>query len=293
MKLNKSLSMLAVGSALTLLASCGGGGGGGGGGGPSYGYYNSPSITASTFVSNLNSVDGVGYYSEVELYADETIRSATAGEDDWFVIWDDKYNEYKAVSLQYIRSIAYYDYYSNNYYETASEFRSIESDDILAGNLNGDFWGDDYEVADVVGTDAFGGLIFEGRNSGFLYEDEAGTFDVSLMTAEVENKKSIERAAKISYLYELPIETSLSLVSLGKKVEQKLGSNGGEITAEDQLALTKDLEHLTGVTLSEVVEAGSNSQGKEELLDKISSKIGTSAANLEQRLLPDLFGIEL
>ncbi len=292
MKLNKSISMIAVGSMLTLIASCGGGGGGGGGG-PSYGLYSSPNITASTFVSNLNSVDGIGYYSEVELYADETVRSATPGEEDWFVIWDDKYNEYKAVSLQYIRSIAYYDYYSNNYYETASEFRSIESDDILSGNLNGDFWGDDYEVADVVGTDAFGGLIFEGRNSGFLYEDEAGTFDVSLMTAEVENKKAIERAAKISYLYELPIETSLSLVSLGKKVEQKLGSNGGEITAEDQLALTKDLEHLTGVTLSEVVEAGTSSQGKVELLDKISSKIGTSAANLEQRLLPDLFGIEL
>ncbi len=292
MKLNKSLSMLAMGSMLTVLASCGGGGGGGGGS-SSYGLYSSPNITATTFVNNLNSVDGVGVYSEIELYADETVRSATPGEEDWFVIWDDKYNEYKAVSLQYIRSIAYYDYYSNNYYETAGEFRSIERDDILSGNLNGDFWGDDYEVVDVVGTDAFGGLIFEGRRSNMLYEDEAGTFDVSLMTAEVENKKAIERAAKISYLYELPIETSLSLVSLGKKVEQKLGSNGGEITAADQLALTNDLEHLTGVTLQEVVAAGTSSQGKEEILEKISSKIGTSAANLEQRLLPDLFGVDL
>ena len=277
---------------MTLLASCGGGGGGGGGG-SSYGLYSSPSISASTFVNRLNSVDGIGFNSEIELYADETLRTATAGEDEWFVIWDDKFSEYKAVSLQYVRSIAYYDYYSNNYYETASEFRSIESDDILSGNFNGDFWGDDYEVADVVGTDAFGGLIFEGRNSGFLYEDETGTFDVSLMTAEVENKKDIERAAKISYLYELPIETSLSLVSLGKKVEQKLGSNGGEITTEDQVALTKDLERLTGVSLQEVVQAGASSAAKEDLLNKISAKIGTSSANLEQRLLPDLFGVEL
>lgn len=293
MSLQKSLSMLGVAGLLTLLASCGGGGGGGGGGGSTYGLYSSPNITATTFVSNLNSVDGISFNSEIELYADETLRSATAGEDDWFVIWDDKYGEYKAVSLQYVRSIAYYDYYSNNYYETAAEFRSIESDDILSGNFDGDFWGDDYEVADVVGTDAFGGLIFEGRNSGFLYEDETGTFDVSLMTAEVENKKSIERAAKISYLYELPIETSLSLVSLGKKVEQKLGSQGGEITAQDQAALTKDLERLTGVSLQEVVAAGASNAQKEALLEKISAKIGTSSANLEQRLLPDLFGIEL
>lgn len=292
MNLQKSLSMLSVAAMLSVLASCGGGGGGGGGG-SSYGLYSSPSITATSFVNNLNSVDGISFNSEIELYADETLRSATPGEDDWFVIWDDKYGEYKAVSLQYVRSIAYYDYYSNNYYETASEFRSIETDDILSGSLDGDFWGDDYEVVDVVGTDAFGGLIFEGRNSNFLYEDETGTFDVSLMTAEVENKKSIERAAKISYLYELPIETSLSLVSLGKKVEQKLGSQGGEITAQDQAALTKDLERLTGVTLQEVVEAGSSATQKEALLEKISSKIGTSSANLEQRLLPDLFGIEL
>lgn len=285
----KKFSALAL---VATLASCGGGGGGGGGGGSTYGSYSSPSITANAFVNALNDADAAatGNLSYVELYEDETLRSATAGEDQWFVIYDNKYNEHKAVSLQYIRTIVYYDYYSNNR-ATADEFRSIERNDILAGNTNGDFWGDDYEVVDqfFVGGEA----VYEGRRSGLMYEDETNSFDVSLMAGELEQRKFIEKAAKVSFAYNVGIETSLALVSLGQKVEKKLGSNGGEITAADQAALVGDLEHLTGVSLADALAASMDNSKKQELLDKVAAKIGTSSENLEQRLLPELFGLEL
>ena len=118
MKALLKLSLLAL---LTTLASCSGGGGGGstgggvyyppttgggstgggstGGGSTStYGAYQSANILASEFVSSLNSVDST-YSSRVELYTNETLRSQTAGQDDWFVIYDAKFSEYKAVSL--------------------------------------------------------------------------------------------------------------------------------------------------------------------------------------------------
>lgn len=254
-----------------------------------YGAYHSPSVSVNQFVNALNSIEGYGANnSYVELYTDETIRSTYAGEEDWFVIWDDKYNEYKAVSLQYIRSIVYYDYYSNNT-ALAREFRAIENSDIFNGDINGDYWGDDYEVVDY----DWWTNTFIGRNSGFQYEDEAATTDVSLLTAELEQKEFIKKAANISFAFNVSIETSLSLVTLGQKAEQMLKQTGGELTAQDQAALATDLERLTGVTLSEVAAAANDAGAKEDLLGKIADKIGTSAANLENKILPELFAVEL
>ncbi len=280
--------------ALTMLASCSGGGGGGGTsgggtGGSTYGTYQSSSVTVSEFVSALNRIEGYGANaSEVELYTDETIRSSYVGEDDWFVIWDDKYNEYKAVSLQYIRAIVYYDYYANST-ALAEEFRDIETDDILAGDINGDYWGDDYEVVD---WDSWTGT-FVGRRSGFDYEDGAASTDVSLATAEVEQREFFQKAAKISYAFNVGIETSLSLVSLGQKAEQMLQRSSGELTAADQAAFANDLQHLAGVTLADVVAASTDEAAQSDLVNKVATKIGTSAANLETRILPELFGVEL
>ena len=113
----KTLLKVSLLSALLALASCGGGGGGNTGGGTTstYGAYTSPNILASEFVSALNAKDGT-YSSKVELYTNETVRSSQAGQEQWFVIWDAKYSEYKAVSLQYVRSIVYYDWKNQNLY---------------------------------------------------------------------------------------------------------------------------------------------------------------------------------
>lgn len=296
LKLSALLSMLA-------LASCGGGGGGGGGGtypgsgsgtgtgsGTStstYGAYTSPNILASEFVSALNNVDGT-YSSAVQLYSNETLRSQQAGQEQWFVIWDAKYSEYKAVSLNYVRTIVYYDYYSNNR-AVASEFRSIERGDILAGRVNGDTYGNDYEVVDY----NVGSGYYEGRNSGYLYEDEAGTTDVSLMAREQEKKKFYEKAAKVSFAYNVSLETSMSMVTLGSKIEKMLSRGGGELTVEDQSALLSDLKTLTGVSLQEIAEAAQNQKSKQEVLAKIADKIGTTSQNLEQKFLPEVFGVTL
>lgn len=267
-----------------MLASCSGGGGS-----STYGSYYSPTASVSQFVAALNNIEGYNAdQSYVELYTDETIRSTYAGEDSWFVIYDDKYNEYKAVSLEYIRSIVYYDYYSNST-ALAREFRSIERDDINYGDVNGDFWGDDYEVVDL----DFWTNTFIGRNSGFQYEDEAATTDVSLMTAELEQKEFIKKAANLSFAFNVGIETSMSLVTLGQKAEQLIKKTGGELTADDQAALTSDLQRLTGVSLADVMAAANDQAAQDDLVGKIADKIGTSAANLENKILPELFGLQL
>jgi hypothetical protein len=290
----KKLAMTSLTLAALTFASCSGGGGGGGGGGTgtggsTYGQYSSPTITANRFITALNDVDGLPAddLSELILTIDETERSQLAGQDDWFVIYDSKYDEYKAVSLQYVRSIVYYDYYSNDF-SAADEFRNIETDDILDGYINGDYLGDDYEVV-TLGTDGF----FYGEESGYAYEDESETTDVNLMAADSEKMKFFKQASNVSYTYSVSLETAMSLVTLGSKVESMLKKSDSELTAEDQAALMGDIENLTGVTLEEVVQAGFDNKKKEEVLEKISSKVGTTAQHLEGELLPELFGVQI
>lgn len=297
-KLNFVLPLL-----LLTLASCGGGGSSSSSGGYSsgsggsssssggststYGSYTSANILASDFVSALNNVDGT-YSSAVELYTNETLRSQQAGQEKWFVIWDAKFSEYKAVSLNYVRTIVYYDYYSNNR-AVASEFRSIERGDVLAGSFNGDIYGNDYEVVDYHNTTGY----YEGRNSGYLYEDETGTTDVSLLAKEQERMKFYAKASKVSFVYNVSLETSMSMVTLGSKIEKMLGQRNGELTADDQLALLSDLKSLTGVSVQEIQAAAVDSKAKSDVLAKIADKIGTSSQNLEQKFLPEVFGIVL
>ena len=286
MKMNiKTLLKVTMLSALLALASCGGGGGGGST--SSYGPKTSPSVLASEFVAALNTNDGT-YSSAVQLYSNQTLRSAQPGQEQWFVIWDAKYSEYKAVSLNYVRTIVYYDYYSNNS-AVASEFRSIERSDILSGRFNGDTYGNDYEVVDYHTSTGY----YEGRNSGYLYEDEAGSSDVSLLAREQEKMKFFEKAAKVSFAYNVSIETSMSMVTLGSKIEKMLSHGNGELTANDQTALLGDLKTLTGVSLEEIQATAGDSKAKADVLAKVAAKIGTSAQNLEQKFLPEVFGITL
>lgn len=284
----KSLLKVSLLLSLLALASCGGGGGGGGGAGTStYGAYTSPDILASEFVAALNNADGT-YSSAVQLYTNETYRSAVPGQEQWFVIWDAKYGEYKAVSLNYVRSIVYYDYYSNNR-AVASEFRSIERGDILSGRYNGDTYGNDYEVVDYNYSTGY----YNGRNSGYMYEDETETTDVSLLAKEQERMKFYEKAAKVSFAYNVSIETSMSMVTLGSKIEKMISHGNGELTADDQAALLTDLKTLTGVSVTEIQAAANDSKAKADVLAKIAEKIGTSSQNLEQKFLPEVFGIKI
>lgn len=282
----KTLLKVSLLSALLTMASCGSGGGGGGGG-SSYGAKTSPNILASEFVASLNNVDGT-YSTSVQLYTNETLRSQHIGQEKWFVIWDAKYSEYKAVSLNYVRTIVYYDYYSNNN-AVASEFRSIERSDVLSGRYNGDTYGNDYEVVDYQSATGY----YQGRNSGYLYEDEAGATDVSLLASEQEKMKFYEKAAKVSFVYNVSLETSMSMVTLGSKIEKMLSHGNGELTADDQAALLGDLKVLTGVSVEEIQAAANDSKIKADVLAKVAEKIGTSAQNLEQKFLPEVFGIVL
>jgi hypothetical protein len=305
MKLKKrAKSYLESGLVLTMLATallttaCGGGGGGGGGGtgggggGSSYGSYSSPYVTAQGFITALNDVDWASFPNDNFLLKDidETVRSAWDAED-WFVYYDAEHSEYVAASLQYLRTIAYYDYYSSNY-NLADEFRDIQDDDAFFGGLIGDGAGNDYEIVDYDYT-LFGEDYYLGFDSGYLYEDEDQTTDVSLMVAEEEDRAFYQKAASVSLTYGVDIKTSLSLVTLGTKVEKMLDRTNSELTLEDQAALLSDLESVTGASLTEFAAAAEDQQKKDELVAKVAAKIGTSAENLENRLLPELFNIEL
>ncbi len=240
--------------------------------------FSSPDVTADAFVDSLNYIDG-NLDSYIELY--DTHRDVDEGLDNWFVIWDDFYGENKAVSLQYIRSIQYWDYVRNTD-SLADEFRAIESDDIAAGELDGDFFGDDYEVVDYFEDED----VFVGRNSGWEYEDEDQTGDVNLMAAKIAQKKFFSMASAVSFEFKVNISTAMGLVTLGDKMESM--KSNGDLSVEDQLALSADLQKLTGITLADL-----ESKSKDQIFAKAAKSLGTSAVNLEQKLLPEVFGIEL
>jgi hypothetical protein len=284
-----------IASFAVLLTACSGGSSGGsysGGGGSSstYGPHSSSYASASGFVDALNDVDNAAFPYDNYIVKDQydTIRN----DEDFFVIGDEEYQENVGVSLQYLRSIVYYSYYSSNY-NLADEFRDVQADDEYFTGLIGDGYGNDYEIVDYYGSDSYGDPVYVGYDSGLFYEDEQQTYDVSLMSGEAEGRAFYEKAAKVSLAYSVGIETSLALVTLGDKVEKMLDKTNGEITLQDQMALVSDLEHMTGVSLQDVNEAAKNPKAKSDLVQRVADKIGTTSSNLEQRILPDVFGLEL
>lgn len=250
--------------------------------GPNAGYYTSPFVSADEFVDSLNYIDGA--YSEVMLYEDETYRGAPDGSDDYFVIWDDAFGEYKSFSLNFLRTLEYYDY-TRNTDALASEFRVFEDNDILTGRPYGD--GFNYEVVDYDPfTDSYWGV-----ESGAEYEDEIESTNVNLIAAKKEQKKFIKQASAISAEYKLNIQKSMSLVSLGYKVKQM--KNKGDLSIQDLSVLSKDIEKMTGVAVADFVASVDDAAAKEKMLQQAADKLKTSSTNLEQKLLPELFGINL
>jgi hypothetical protein len=264
-------------------------GGGGGGGTSTYEPKTSPTVSANGFITALNNVDGATFPFDSYMVKDQydTVRS----NETWFVIYDAEYNQNVAVSLQYLRSIVYYAYYSNNN-NLASEFRDIQSDDQFFNGFIGDFSGNDYEVVTYDYTDVWGEDYYRGTRSGLLYEDEGSSFDVSMMAGEKEEIAFYQKAANVSFAYSLGIEASMSLVTLGQKVEKTLGQSSGEITVDDQMAIMSELNSIAGVTLDDINKAASDTQAKAELIEDIADRIGTTSSNLEQRILPDLLGLD-
>ncbi len=281
-----TLKKALLASTTLALVACNGGGTSSGGsntggnnGGAVLQNLTSPGATVDAFVDSINYIDGASSY--VELYEDEAYRSYEADQEEWFVIWDDKFGEYKAVSLQYVRAIVYVDYVKNTD-SLAAEFRAIESDDIAYGDINGDYYGDDYEVVDYDSyTDSFWG-----RNSGFEYEDEAETTDVNLMAAEAEQLKFFKKASAVSYEFSVSLSKAMSIVTLGSKMESMKSS--GDLSSEDMSVIATDLQKLTGVSAADLV-----SLDKEQIVEKAAAELGSTTAAIEQKLLPGLFGISL
>lgn len=289
---NTLLSLALAGTA--ILSGCNGGGGGGGS--TTYGYYNSPYITVSGFVNALNTHDANYFDSYLVLDTYQTDRTYQPGEDDWFVIWDEEYGRYMAVSLQYVRSITYYSYYSSNF-QTADEFRNIQYDDVVINGYSGDrygyFGGENYEF---VSQDPYSGY-YVGDESGMLYENEVETTDVALMASDEEMRELAKKMSYVSYTYQVSMPMALSIVSLGQKAEGMLkrGASNQELTDEDQAVLFKDLEHLTGKSIEDMLVGSTTEEGRERIFNEIASHnegTGMTAEKLENKILPELFGME-
>lgn len=253
--------------------------------GSTYGTYSSPYILASEFASSLNAVDGT-VSTQVVLGTGQTLRSAIPGQEQWFVIWDAKWGEYKAVSLQYVRSIIYWDYFSNNN-AVASQFRSYERSDINSGYTLGDPNGRDYES---VVYNAFSGY-YTGLRTGYLYDDAEESTDVNLQNFVKDQGKFLLQAAKLSYAYKLDISTSMSLVSLGNRVGTMLTrSNEGQLTNDDSKALMDGFKNLTGV--SELTSL-MNPAVKKAAIATAASKLHTDAKTAEDVILNGIFKVSL
>lgn len=248
------------------------------------------SRSVNRFVRSLNYSDSglfTSYDSEVVLYTNETERSLISGEGDWFVIYDDRRDRYMAVRIGYLRGLEGYGY-EDYIGELGDSFRSNEGFNRLFGNTNGDSGGDNYEAVDL-GLDG----LFYGRESGYTYEDEDFVTDVNLLVANSEELSFYKKVAFISYTHSVAPRTASRLLTLGKKLEALNLGETSEISSEDSNVLLKDLESLAGVSKAELLELMSNSRNKQDILNKVSTHIGTTSQNLEDHLLPELFGINL
>ena len=277
MDIKKLMASALLLSTLASFTGCSGGGGGS----STYGAYMSPSASVTAFVNALNSVDGTYLnQSAVMLYENETLRSLVPGEEQWFVIWDEKFGEYKSVSLQYVRSIVYYDYYSNSS-ALAQEFRDIETTDILNGDLNGDFFGDNYEVVDGIG---FG--IYQGHNSEILYNNNKETEDIILEMKNTEQGKIFKQAALYSSAFKMPLSSAMSLISIEKQA--KTAVKKGEMTNDDLNSLSKSFEKFTGKSMNDFAAAMVDAGSKATLIKDVAKKIGMDEQKLEERIVPEI-----
>lgn len=248
------------------------------------------SRSVNRFVRSLNYSDSglfTSYDSEVVLYTNETERSLISGEGDWFVIYDDRRDRYMAVRIGYLRGLEGYGY-EDYIGELGDSFRSNEGFNRLFGNTNGDSGGDNYEAVDL-GLDG----LFYGRESGYTYEDEDFVTDVNLLVANSEERDFYKKVAFISYTHSVAPRTASRLLTLGKKLEALNLGESSEMSLEDSNVLLKDLETLAGVSKTELLELMSNSRKKQDILNKVSTHIGTTSQNLEDHILPELFGINL
>lgn len=252
--------------------------------------------------------DRIGGSSELMKNWSDTERTK-AGNGTWFVIWDGNDKTYKAVSLSYIRDMEIQA--RRNLYGTDAGMRYDEPNGHGGYTNNGTYSETEYETDvaretgrifndnndvdvsnwEVVTYDPNSG-IFTGTSTGYKYEDENETRDVSLMVAEKESLEKFERAASLSSHFQMNVETSLALVTLAEFSQASMRRSSGS-TAADQEAFNSALSSLAGVTATDVMKAVVSAEAKKDMVEKIAKKIGTSSANLENRILPGLFGIEL
>ena len=215
----------------------------------------------------------------------ETARTQVAGQDAWFVIYDSVDLKYKAVSLNYLRSIST-EFFEGGENRFGRFYRLSQVEETVRNSPQN---GDSYEE---VSYDAVTDM-FRGSLSGFAYEDQAETKDVSLMAAEQEEIGFYQKAANLSVAYSLGIEASTTLVALAEHTETLLKRNNGSITNEDKQAFTNVITSVAGITPADVLKAAASEQSKDALIRRIAQRIGTSATNLENRILPELFSISL
>ncbi len=280
-------NLIVLAAIATLFVSCGRGGSSSS---STYGKYTSPYVSAQGFVSALNSVDPSYYdYNTLEKDEYDSLR------EGFFVYYDAKYDEFVGVDLTYLRTLAYWDYYSNNQ-GLADEFRDVQADDAwYYDGLIGDGWGEDYEIVDFTGSyDINGNPIFVGFDSDMLYEDEEQTMDTGLMAADDSQLEMFNKASLYSQAFKLPADKALSLVTMEKEMVRMLeNAQNGELQAQDAEAIANNIKHFTGKSVDEFMAAKEDLNAREKIIDDVAAHLGTTTQNIEDVILPELLSIEI
>lgn len=246
--------------------------------------------------------DIVGVVGRSEIMKNDTLR-----DKDWIVIWDANNHAYKAVDVGYLRQIEiserqrvhgtseeFYEKYIGEDEYGNSDYSTYYNSPVIISRTGEIFIGDDTPTADTWEYVTYDreNNIFTGTTTGFKYEDEEATYDVSLMTAEKEETERYQRVGNLSAHFQMSVQTSMALVQLSDFAMRASKQNGG-FTKNDQLAFESGLSSIAGVTAGDVIKAIATGSDETEIVEKIAKKIGTSSANLKDRILPELFGIEL
>lgn len=253
MKSLKTLAAAVVLLASGLLQSCGGGNG----------YYYSPVVTANSFVSELNYVDG-------HIFSSHRLVKDPATDTDYFVFYDTTIDEYVALDIATLRW--------NNY--TANEAANA----YVSGRLS--------NIAEVVDPNTFSALTatildpygetyYEGLESGYLYEDTEGQDKDMLYAAKMsEAFKTQEQGVAIAQQYGLSEKQGTRIATLAKNWESL--SNSREMTDKDANNFLKEFAGIDFGAVYTAADKAANgdTSAQDALMVKVAKHLETTSENI-------------
>lgn len=242
-------------------------------------------VNPSTFAQLIN--NGSTDYDDK---AGGVLVKDTTRRGDYFVFHDTSTGLYWAIDLAALKRVYPDTEEADHWWRQSNEAADAWTrDHSLAGA----------EIVTPIGADPqTGESLFVGMTTGLTYEDHGATKDVDLMAAEAEERGLEYKAEALSRKFEMSVDSSTKLVMLGEKVERLLKNRSGELTEADKAAFHGELLGIGGVSLAEVSQAitdsaSGNPKSADDVIEKVAANLGTTGANLRDKIMPELLGVHL